>query len=152
MAVGTCLMYTANFNILDPNDILSATVKMALVASTYTPNYTQTGDDVWADLSANEIAGGNGYTTGGFTITTDVLTALASGYKYSSDNVSWTASGGSIPAWRYAVCYISGALWAKTDPLLFSFLGDDTPADIPATTDGNTLQLTVPSGGWFDIT
>lgn len=153
MAVGTFTLFTRNFNVLDPNDLLSATVKMALVTSVFTPDTDETtGDHIWADASANEIANGNGYTTGGATITTDVLTAIAQGYKYSSDNVSWTASGAGIPAWRYAVMYVSGALWSKTDPMIGYFIGDDTPADVPLTASGNTLQLTVPANGWFDIT
>jgi len=38
-----------------------------------------------------------------------------------------------------------------TNPLVGYFVGDSTPADIPATTVGNTLTLTCPSGGWFDL-
>lgn len=70
--------------------------------------------NVWADLSANEIAAGNGYTAGGITLSRnstdfDVLTeddGSSRAYVQTKD-VVWTASGGPIPASgsgaRYAV-------------------------------------------------
>jgi hypothetical protein len=39
-----------------------------------------------------------------------------------------------------------------TNPLIGYFVGDSTPADVPATTDTNTLTLNCPAGGWFDLT
>ena len=63
-----------------------------------------------------------------------------------------TASGGSIPAWRYGVMYVSGSLWGKTSPVIGYFLGDSTPADVPATTDGNPLTIQVNANGWFGVT
>ena len=76
--------------------------------------------------------------------------AVTGGYKFSSANVVWTASGGSIAAHRHYVMYVLGTLWGKTNRLVGYFLGDTTPADIPATTTGNTL--TVNASGWFDAT
>lgn len=46
--------------------------------------------------------------------------------------------------------YVSGSLWGLTNPLIGSFLGDNAPADIAATTAGNNLTVTAPSAGWFD--
>ena len=153
MAAGAFTIYSKNKDDIRLNDLTGATIKVALVSSAYTPNTdSSTGHSVWADVSANEIANGFGYTTGGATITTDVATAIAGGFKYTSDNAVWTATGGPIPAWRYAVVYVSGTLWSMTNPLLGYLIGDNTPADIPATTDTNTLTLAVPAGGWFDIT
>lgn len=152
MAAGTFTLYTKNLDRLSVNDLLSATVKIALVSSSYTPNVTSTGHDEWADVSANEIANGNGYTTGGATLANDTATAITSGFKYDSDDPAWTASGGNIPAWRYAVMYASGSVWGLTSPLIGYFVGDSTPADVPATSSGNTLALQVNASGWFDIT
>jgi len=39
-----------------------------------------------------------------------------------------------------------------TNPLIGYFLGDTTPADVPATTVGNPLTINCPANGWFDIT
>jgi hypothetical protein len=152
MAVGTFTLYSRNKDDIRLNDILSATVKIALVSSAYTPDTATTGDDLWADVSANELANGNGYTTGGATLASVAVTAVSGGYKLTSANPSWTASGGNIPAWRYAVIYLSGTVWGQVNPLIGYFLGDTTPADVPATSSGNTLTITVPANGWFAAT
>ena len=152
MAAGTFTLFRSNLDDLNPNDLVGATIKIALVSSSYTPDATNTGHDEWADVSANEIANGNGYTTGGATIANDAASTATNGFKYDSDDPSWTASGGNIPAWRYAVMYVSGSLWGKTNPLIGYFLGDTTPADVPATSDGNSLTITVPTAGWFTVT
>ncbi len=152
MAAGQVTIYSANKDDLRLADLLGATVKLMLVTSAYTPDTAVAGHSVLADASANEIAAGNGYTAGGLTLTTLSVDAIAGGWKFDSDDAVWTASGGNIPAWRYGVLYVSGALWGKTNPLLAEFLGDATPADVPATTDGNPLTVSAPAGGWFDIT
>lgn len=153
MAVGDFTRFTRNYDVESISDLLTADVRMALVTSAFTPDIDEsTGDYLWADASGSEIAAGNGYTAGGQALANDVVTAIANGFKYESDNVIWTASGGNIPAWRYAVMYVNGSLWGRTSPLIGYFIGDDTPADIPATLDGNPLQLTCPAAGWFDKT
>lgn len=151
MAADNFTLYEANLDDMRINDLIGATVKVALVTSSYTPSSGTGGHDEWADVSANEIANGNGYTTGGFTIT-DSASAVTGGWKYDSDDPTWTASGGNIPAWRYAVMYVSGSLWGKTNPVVGYFVGDSTPADIPATVSGNPLTITVHADGWFDLT
>ena len=152
MAAGNVTLYSRNKDDFRINDIVGATVKLLLVTSTYTPNTNETtGHSVLADIT-NEIANGNGYTTGGFTLASLTATAITGGFKFSSGNASWTATGGSIPAWRYGILYVSGVLWGQTSPLLGYFVGDNTPADIPATTVGNTLTIYCPANGWFDIT
>lgn len=60
-------------------------------------------NSVKADLT--EIAGGNGYTAGG-TATTISSSSQSSGtYKLVCTDVVFTASGGSIANFRYAVLY-----------------------------------------------
>ena len=153
MASSALIFYSKNKDDLRVNDLTGAVVKVALVASTYTPNTdSSTGHSLYSDVSAHSLATGFGYTAGGQALTTDVATAISGGFKYSSDNPTWTATGGSIPAWRYAVFYVEGTLRGMTNPLIGYFLGDTTPADIPATTDTNTLTIACPAGGWFDIT
>ncbi len=153
MAAGTFTLYSKNKDDIRINDLTGATVKLALVSSSYTPNTdSSTGHSLWSDASGNEIANGNGYTTGGVSLSSLAATAISGGFKFSSANPSWTASGGNIPAHRYYVMYVSGTLWGMTNPLIGYFLGDSAPADIAATTSGNTLTVTCPSGGWFDAT
>lgn len=152
MAAGTFTLYRVNMDDMRLQDLAGATIKVALVTSSYTPDASNTGHDLWADVSANEIANGNGYTTGGATVANDAVSTATNGWKYDSDDVTWTASGGSIPAWRYAVMYVSGTLWGMVDPLIGYFVGDSTPADVPATTDGNPLTIQVNASGWFTLT
>jgi hypothetical protein len=152
MPAGAFTLYQANADDINNADLLTATVKVALVSSAYTPSAGTSGHDEWADISANEIANGNGYTTGGVTLASLASTAITGGWKFASGNAVWTASGGNIPAWRHAVMYVSGTLWGKTNPVVGYFLGDNAPADIPATTSGNTLTLTCPTDGWFTTT
>lgn len=53
-----------------------------------------------------EIAAGNGYTAGG--ATTTITLANATGTEtVSASSVTFTASGGAIAQWRYAVVYNS---------------------------------------------
>jgi hypothetical protein len=150
MSLGAFTPYAANINFASIAALVAGTIKCALVTSAYTPNYAVNGHAVWADVSANEIAAGNGYTAGGATVGSPVATAITGGYKLASSSASWTASGGSIPAWRRAVFYYSGSLGGLTNPLIGSFLGDDTPADVPAMASGISLILICPTGGWFD--
>lgn len=150
MAAGTFTLYSKNKHKISINDLTAATVKIALLTSAYTPDVTVTGHSVLVDVSANEIAAGFGYTAGGLALSSLLATAITGGYKFSSANAVWTPSGGSIPAWRYGVMYVSGTLWGLTSPLVGYFLGDTTPADIPPASAA--LTITCNANGWFDIT
>lgn len=152
MASGNFTLYSKNKNHINEADLAGATLKVMLVTSAYTPDSSVTGNSVLTDANTNEIANGNGYTTGGLTLTSVAVTAITGGYKLTAANSVWTASGGNIPAWRYAVVYASGTLWGLTSPLVGYFLGDTTPADIPATMSGNPLTITWNSSGLFDAT
>lgn len=132
-------------NLLNPAN----TYKLALVTSSYTPNNAV--HEVLADVG-NEIAAGNGYTAGGNTLASDALTQTGGVVKFTTDSTVFTPSGGSIPAWRYGVVYASGTLNGKVNPVVGYFLGDSAPADIPATTVGNTLTITPSASGILTAT
>lgn len=138
----------AKLNFFSATNLLGANTanfKLALVSSAWTPNNST--NEVWADVSANEIAAGNGYSAGGGALTGVSLTQTSGTVKFTSSAFVWTASGGSIPAWRRGVVYYSGTLNGKVNPIVGHFLGDSTPADVPATTDGNTLTVTPNASG-----
>jgi len=88
------------------------------------------GNSVKADLT--EIAAGNGYTAGG-TATTITSSAQTSGtYKLVITDVTFTASGGSIANFRYAVLYDDTA----TNDELIGFWDSGATQTI---TDGNSF-------------
>lgn len=58
-----------------------------------------------AGITKTEVADGNGYTTGGQTLTGVAVTTVATnGAKFDADDVSWTATGGPITA-SFAILY-----------------------------------------------
>lgn len=111
-------------------DLDTDTLKVALVTSSYTPSAAHT---IWADVSANEVATGYGYTTGGIALTTPVVAASNIDY----DDLVWTAL---TKTFRYAVCYKSGSGGGLTNPLLWYALLDTTPADVVSSGSNYTIQ------------
>jgi len=150
MTASAITLFSANKDDMRLQDLAGATIKCLLVASGYTVNDAAGGHSVLADIT-NELANGNGYTTGGATLGSVAVTAITGGWKIASADVAWTASGTGIPAWRRAIFYVSGTLWGKTNPLIGHCLGDNTPADIALTAAGNPLTITCPANGWFDV-
>lgn len=146
MAAGAFVFFDkAILNIAALGLLLPAnTFKLSLHTSSWVPSLS--GDEVYADVD-NELATGNGYTSGGITLANDALTQTAGVTKFTTDAAVWTATGGSIPAWRYGIVRVSGTLGGKVDPLVGYFLGDSAPADVPATTVGNTLTFTPNASG-----
>lgn len=153
MATGTFKQYARPIDLASVYDLVNThTVKCALFTSSYTPSVAAAaGDYRYGDISANEIANGNGYTTGGATLGTKstAATVADTGKYFTAADIVWTASGGNIPAWRYAVFYISGTVGGVANPLIGYVNGDSTLIDVPATTSGNALTLDVGSTGIF---
>ena len=141
----------AKLNFFSATDLLNPanTFKLTLHTSTWVPSNST--NEVFADAT-NELATGFGYTAGGITLTSVALTQTAGVVKFTTAAAVWTAAGGSIPAWRYGVVRASGTLNGKVDPIVGYFLGDSTPADVPATTTGNTLTVTPSASGILSAT
>lgn len=70
---------------------------------------------VKANLS--EISAGNGYTAGGATVTVSSSSQTSGAYKLVINDVVFTASGGSIGPFRYAVLY-NDTPTSPADPLV----------------------------------
>lgn len=143
----------AKLNFFSATGLLAANTanfKLALVSSAWTP--ANSTDEVWADMSANEITAANGYSAGGGALTGVTLNQTSGTVKFTASAFVWTASGGSIAAWRRGVVYYVGTLNSKVNPIVGHFLGDSTPADIPATTSGNTLTVTPNASGILTAT
>lgn len=85
------------------------TIKLAL--SNTAPLATNT---VFADIV--EIPPGNGYSAGGNAVTADGVRSGGT-VTFRGDKVTWTATGGSIGPFRYAVLYDDTPI-APADPLI----------------------------------
>lgn len=127
----------------------AANFKLSLHTSLWTPDNAL--NEVLADAT-NEIAAGNGYTAGGIALSSVALTQTGGVVKFTSAAATFTASVGSIPAWRRGVIYYLGTLNGKINPIVGHFLGDNAPADVPATTAGNTLTITPAAAGLVSAT
>ena len=73
------------------------------------------GNSVKGDLT--EISSGNGYTSGGNAATQSSSGQTSGTYKLVVDDVVFTASGGSIATFRYAVLY-NDTPTSPADPLI----------------------------------
>ena len=111
-------------------DLDTDTINVALVTSSYTPS---TAHDEWADVSANEVATGSGYTTGGVALASPVVTNSNIDY----DDVVWTSL---TKTFRYAVIYKVGSGGGLTNPLIAYLLLDTTPADVVSSGSNYTIQ------------
>src|SRR5690606_29982521 len=132
MAAGAWTLYEQVAELIADGtiDLDSDTFKVQLHTSSYSPDAASDEDS--GDLS-NEVSNGNGYTTGGYTITQS-WTRSGGTAKFDSDDPTWTASSGPITA-RYAVLIDTTA-----DRLIAYCLLDSAPADVEAT-DGNDLTI-----------
>lgn len=119
----------------------SDTIKVSLHTSSYTPS--QTTHDYQNDLT-NEVANGNGYTTGGATLTSKTEAFTGQVKKFDADDVTWAAS--TITA-RYAVIYDATPGTSATNPLIAYV---DFGADVVSS--GGAFTITWDANGIFTVT
>lgn len=84
------------------HNLQSDTLKVVMTNTAPTSSNT-----VLADIT--QISNGNGYTTGGAVATVSSSAQTSGTYKLVLADVTWTASGGSVGPFRYAVLYNSTA-------------------------------------------
>ncbi len=85
-------------------------------------------NSVKGDLT--EIAPGNGYSAGGATVTITASSQTAGTYSLVGNDVTFTASGGAIASFRYAVLY-NDTPTSPADPLIgwWDYGSSISPAD-----------------------
>lgn len=105
----------------------SDTLKVVLINSA--PSASNT---VLANIT--QVSNSNGYTTGGATATISSSSQTSGTYKLVLADVSWTASGGSIGPFQYAVLYNDTA----TNDELIGYWDYGTAVTL---TNGNTFTV-----------
>ncbi len=86
-------------------DLDSDTLKLALMASGFT--FNKDTHATWSDCSTSELSAGNGYTSGGASLTGASMTEDDTNdrMEVTYDDVTWTASGGDIGPTPGAILY-----------------------------------------------
>jgi len=129
-----------------PRDLEAVTCKLALVTDAYTPN--RDTHDFRDDFTASELANGNGYTTGGVTLTTVTWSydSASDQVRLDFDDPSWTFTASKT--WRYAVLYVDTAGADSTDPVIGLLTWDSNQSVSTAYT------LTIDAAGllYLDVT
>ena len=127
------------------------TFKAILLNNSFTFTATNT---LLTQINTNEVANGNGYTTGGVTLSSVVLLNGAPGSPWKIDfddlNPGWTASGGSIGPYRWFVIY-DDTVTSPADAILWAVDLDDTPGTFTAA-DGAQIKITLNASGFATIT
>jgi hypothetical protein len=124
-------------------DLDAHTLKVALF--TNASNVATTSVDGVA-AATNEVANGNGYFTGGWTVTGVTWTEAAGTVKLDSNDPNWTAASGTITA-KYAALYDDSVASPVAKPIIAHMLLD-TLTDV-SVTDGNTLTIQLSANGYF---
>lgn len=112
-------------------DFANDTFKIALMANNYTWNKdTHHG---YANVSANELANGYGYTTGGASLANVAVTEddTDDRCEITWNNANWTANGGNIGPTPGAIIYDDTPTSPQADPIIgyIDFGGNQTQAD-----------------------
>jgi hypothetical protein len=112
-------------------DFANDSFKIILMQSGFT--FDKDAHHGYADVSASELAAGNGYTTGGNTlsgvaVTENDTTDLT---EITWNNVSWTASLGAIGPTPGAIIYDDTPTTPQADPIVgyIDFGSDQTEPD-----------------------
>ncbi len=126
--------------------IAAQPITVALLTSTYTFSASH---NIYSDLT-NELTTTGGYTAGGQAVSGLSFTQASTVSNLTGSNVVWTASGGGIAAFRYAVIYINATVNSVVKPLIAAI--DNNGADVPATTAPNTLTVVWNGTGIWQVT
>ena len=141
MAAGNWIMYNSAREYIGDGviDLDTHTFKILLTSNSYTPSAAH------STLSniTNQVANGNGYTTGGATLTSVTWGHSGTTATWDAANVSWTATGGSIGPIRIAVIY-DDTPTSPADPLVCYCILDS--ADITVS-NGSTFTIAFNASG-----
>ncbi len=129
---------------------LTSNFKITLHTSAWVPVLAT--NEIYADATG-ELATANGYTAGGTALAGVTIgqTGGVTKFTAAAAQVLWTASGGSIPAWRYMLIRYAGTLSGKVDPIIGYCLGDSTGIDSVAVAPPDRIIFTPNTLGILSI-
>ena len=148
MAAGNWIVYNEfRLDVMEGvHNLETDTIKIQLHTTTHTPAVE--ADAVKADLD-NEVANGNGYTTGGAAITNPQVTHSTTTATFDDDgtNVSWTGSSSGFTC-RYAIMH-NDTPTSPADPLICY---SDLDASSITVNSGDTLTIQFNASGILTLT
>lgn len=125
-------------------NLLNPAISMALVSKDYTPNLDL--HTVWAEVSANEIAGGAGYATGGQPFANLSLARTGPLTTWNADALTWAAL---TKTFKYGVIYLNATVNSVVQPLIAVVDFDDTAPTAEIVSSGVDFGFTPSAGGLF---
>lgn len=117
-------------------NLLNAAITMALVTKDYTPNLDL--HTLWADVSANEVATGSGYTTGGAALPSLTLTRTGALTTWDSGDLTWAAL---TKTFKYGVIYVNATVNGVVKPLIAVVDFDDTTTIAEISSGGTDFKF-----------
>ncbi|WP_428485935.1 hypothetical protein [Rhodopila sp.] len=127
-------------------NLASDTFVCILVTASYTP--APNTDATYANVSANEVATGGGYTQGGVVLTSVTDTLSGATVTYNAAAASWSSA--TITAQYAVIVHRAGASLASTD-LLLSYVNLNSGGGSVSSTNG-TFSVTWNASGIFTLT
>ena len=111
----------------------TAVLRVALMAVGFSQNLGTQAN--WADVSAQEIAGGNGYTANGEILVVSAPAVVSNNAVWAVADVVWSVTGGNLPGASGIVIYVDSH---ASDLLAYAHAFSATRTGIA----GNTFTLT----------
>ena len=127
-------------------NLASDTFVCILATSSYTP--APNTDSTYANVSANEVASGGGYTTGGVVLTSVTDTLTSATVTYTAAAVSWSSA--TITAKYAVIIHRAGGSLVSGD-LLLSYVDLNSGGGSVSSTNG-TFTITWNAAGIFTLT
>lgn len=128
MAVSAKMFAKAPLSFMSKTANLSSdTIKIALFTNALTPVQASNQFFDSAPYTANQVAAGNGYTTGGNTLASVTLTTATLTTTLDAADTSWTVTGAGF-TYRYAVIYDDTPVSSKPLVAYIDFGADVTAA------------------------
>src|SRR5262245_55216107 len=128
-------------------DYLSDSIRATLHTNTFSPNVDT--NEAFSDAT-NELSTANGYTANTFALTTKTVSYNATGgvTTFDADDITWTASGGSIGPFQYLVLHDETVATGPPAKPLIGYMdcGSQT------ITNGNTFTIATGANGIFQTT